>query len=142
MQAQDVETWVEYGRPNPFNDPDGYDYLEGNDSVVHFYRQGSDGQEKHFATGYTTGRLADSNVYGAEVMRDVLYDISKVENTDEHDPFEDWAEVMEYDFDDAKTGAQQYANATKAYATIQEQRRQLIGFFEDESLVDEMADIA
>ncbi|GAA2038026.1 hypothetical protein GCM10009720_18120 [Yaniella flava] len=141
MHAKGVSTFVEYGADNPFEDTDGPNFdPHANTSIVHFYRTDDAGNERHFATGHTKGRLADSNIYGAQVMARNLSDINWVENSYERYDLDEWTEELGYEFEVADMSDPDYRRAAYEHKTITQQRQQLIDFFGDEDLVNQLAE--
>jgi hypothetical protein len=141
MQAKGVRTFVEYGASNPFEDPNAPNHdPHANHSIVHFYRTDAHGNERHFATGHTKAPIADVNVYGAQVMSRTLSDINWVENSYERYDLDEWMDELGYEYEVADMTDPQYRQAAYEYNTITQQRRQLIDFFDDEDLVNRLAE--
>lgn len=141
MHAKGITTFVEYGTRNPFEDLNSEHYdPHANQSIVHFYRTDDAGNERHFATGHTKGRLANPNVYGAQVMRSTLAEINGVENSYVRNGLEDWADNYGMEFDACDMSDPTYRRAAQDYETLDQQRQKLIDFFGDESLVDHLAE--
>ncbi|OAV62780.1 hypothetical protein [Enteractinococcus helveticum] len=141
LHAKGVRTFVEYGSGNPLEDLDSpYRSPDAFESTVHFYRKDDDGNERHFATGWTSGQLADKEVYGAEVMSTVLHDVSYVENSYEQRDLDEWADELGIEYEVNDTSDPQYRQAAYEYNTITQQRRQLIDFLDDEDLVNRLAE--
>lgn len=141
MHVKGVRTFVEYGSGNPLEDRNSpYRSVGAYGSTVHFYRTDDDGNERHFATGWTSGQLADKSIYGAEVMSTTLLDVSYVENSYERRDLDDWADELGIESEVADMTDTSYRRAASEYNTITQQRRQLIDFFGDEDLVNRLAE--
>lgn len=75
MKAEGITASREFfGTSAPDGKPDRWGGHEANHSVVHFYRTGEDGVEKHFAADYATGMALPEDYGSASVLESIAAD--------------------------------------------------------------------